>query len=159
MRHLTFKVAPLIKYLVIVAIPLMTSCNLKRFCTNRFPLEVVTVIDTITHPVYVEISLPADTLILTDTIYLPAPENSLEPFIHTLKNEYAISRCGWTDGRLLHELEIIETILTDTVYVELPQETKYVIQREKFVPKFYVFTFYFFFIVLGLVLFKLVLRR
>ncbi len=114
----------------LLAIFALSSCNMQRYCSNRFPptesVDTLTVRDTIIKPVYVEIKLPADTLLLTDTIYLPHPESSPEGFIHTLENEYAVSLCGWEFDRLVHELQMKEAVVSDTVYVELFNDTHYI---------------------------------
>ncbi len=119
------------KYLIlIIGFALLSGCNLQKWCHERYPpvetSDTLIITDTITKPVYVEIKLPADTLVLNDTIYLPAPETMPEGFIHTLKNEYAESLCGWDEGRLIHELRMREANISDTVYVELPQDTIYI---------------------------------
>jgi hypothetical protein len=119
------------KYLIlIIGFALLTGCNMKKYCAKRFPpvetSDTLIITDTITKPVYVEIKLPADTITLSDTIYLPDPQEPLNRFIDTLKNVYAEILCGWDEGRLIHELRMREAIISDTVYVELPQETIYI---------------------------------
>jgi hypothetical protein len=101
---------------------------MQRYCAKRFPpvesIDTLTITDTVNKPVYVEISLPADTLTLTDTVYLPTPEKPLKSFIDTLRNKYAVSLCGWEVDRLVHELQMREATVSDTVYVELINTTQ-----------------------------------
>jgi hypothetical protein len=136
---------------------------MKRACHKAFPpvesRDTLTITDTVTKPVFVEIKLPADTLTLSDTIYLPTPEKPLNRFIDTLQNEYAVSLCGWEYNRLVHELQRKETVFSDTVYVQLPQETTYItvdrVHEVEVTPRWHKWILIFLLLIIGL----LILRR
>ncbi len=93
--------------ILILIATIFSSCDVQRWCQNRYPpttsSDTLIITDTVLKPVYVEIKLPADTLVLTDTIYLPTPQKPVETFIHTLESKYAISLCGWELDRLVHD--------------------------------------------------------
>ncbi|MFP4365508.1 MAG: hypothetical protein ACLFQA_00305 [Bacteroidales bacterium] len=133
---------------------------MKRVCHKAFPpvesVDTLIKVDTITKPVYVEIELPADTVRLTDTVYI----DTTKSFIDTLQTEFALSLCGWDADKLVHELQMKEAVLGDTVYVDLFNESHTItitkIHEVAVLPWWVVPVIIFLGLIIGLLAFRLV---
>lgn len=109
--------------IVILMVILASGCNVKRWCYEQYPpvekTDTVRIIDTFELKIPVAIPIPSDTVRLYDTVYI---EEAGGEFIDTLKTDFAISLCGWTDGILFHEIYNRDVIIRDTVYVPMFNE-------------------------------------
>ena len=154
----------IMKYLIIIlSIAVLSGCNAKRWCYNRYPpveqTDTLMIIDTVKIDVPVAVPMPKDTVRLVDTIYI---ESALETFVDTLKTVYAESLCGWVEGIMLHELYHRDAIIRDTVTVYLPSETTIItvdkIHEVPYVTPWHNFTVRFFWVAIAFGLVYILLR-
>ena len=102
------------KYLLLIlTVVIFSSCMTQKRCAERFPPQIVKETETITEIVYrdttVYVQIPADTVKLTDTMYVYLTPEGHQTRLSELHTELSFSTAQVVDGRLRHELFQKET--------------------------------------------------
>ena len=97
------------KYLLFILVAvLFSSCLTQRRCAEKFPPQIVTETETVKEIVYrdttIYIHVPADTVYLTDTMYIYVTSQGYQTRLSELHTDLSWSTAQVVDGRLRHEI-------------------------------------------------------
>ena len=145
---------------ILLAGALFTGCVTQRRCERRFPPQTSTEIITVTRdsivfkPLIIRDTIPGDTV--TVEVELPAvPCEELSTMVSreaTAEVQYAVARAWVAGGRVNLELrqkqQVIERLIEDAFkeayYWRERYENEKTVVTERYIPKFYRFTFVYF---------------
>ena len=133
--NIYFTVHKCVIILIALILLVLSSCNMKRYCQDRYPPETITETETVEKTIYrdsiVYIELESDTIFQKDTVI------EVDGLFQSKRLYAETEYCeGWTqvvNGNLLHEiaqkeakieklLQTKEKIITKTVYKQVVKE-------------------------------------